>query len=288
MLLLHASLILACISVAAGLSGCGSSVRYPSVAESPTRVYNPGQVVWRDLITPDTRKSADFYKKVFGWTVEKVNSGETPYWIFMNNGKRVAGMFELTEGRSGAGGEWISYMSVPSVEKAVEKISSAGGTVLKGPVEIEGRGNVVLLSDAQRAVFAAIRSEGGDPKVKEASDDEWLWSELWANDPAASGQFYSDLIGGNITDKSVDSISYRLIEKNGRRCAGIIKTPAQNARSYWVQYIKVSDIKETVRKAKEAGGKVLIEPNEKIRKGNVALLMDPAGAPVAVQVWPYQ
>ena len=271
------------------LAGCSSSVKYPSVTETSTMTYNPGMVVWRDLITPDPKKASDFYRKAFGWTVEKTGTDEQPYWIFRNNGKKVAGMFEMTGARPDAGGEWISYVSVPNVETAAKKTSAAGGTVVKGPSEMEGRGMAALLADPQRAVFAVIRSADGDPQAnKEAAVNEWLWSELWANDPAGAGDFYRNLLAAEIEQKEVDSITYRVVNKDNRRCSGIIQSPAIDARSYWVQYIKVSDIDAALKKAEDAGAKVLIKPNEKIRKGSVAVLMDPTGAPFAIQLCPYQ
>jgi hypothetical protein len=271
------------------VNGCGTSLKFPSVTETRTLTYNPGQVVWRDLVTADPKKASEFYKKVFGWTVDKAGTEDTPYWIFRNNGKRIAGMFEMTDAKKNAGGEWIGYVSVPSVENASKKTLTAGGTVLREPVEMEGRGMAALLSDPQRAIFAVIKSADGDPQTnKETVANEWLWSELWANNPETAGDFYKDLLTAEIEKKEVDDISYRLINKSGRRCSGIIQSPAKETRSHWLQYIKVSDVAGTIKRAVDAGATVLIEPNEKIRKGNVAVLMDPTGAPFAIQLWPYQ
>ncbi|MBK6506295.1 MAG: VOC family protein [Ignavibacteria bacterium] len=268
-------------------NGCGSAARYPAVSETQTKTYNTGQVVWRDLVTPDPKKAADFYKKVFGWTVESNGNEDNPYWVFKNNGKRIAGMFEMTDAKSDAGGEWLSYVSVPSVENAASKTKSAGGVVMREPVDMEGRGMVSLLSDPQKAIFAVIKSNGGDPAVREAVANEWLWTELWSTNPEKSGQYYKDLLGANIEEKTIDERTYRVIDKDSRRCAGIIQNPAESSRSHWLQYIKVSDVQSTLQKARDAGAKVLIEPNEKIRKGSVAVLMDPTGAPFAIQLWPY-
>jgi len=267
--------------------GCSSSMKYPAVSDTQTRTYNPGQIVWRDLITPDPKKAADFYKKVFGWTSENTGSESDPYWIFKSNGKRVGGMIEMPDAKSNAGGEWISYVSVASVEQAASKTRTAGGSVLRDPVEMEGRGMVALLSDPQKAVFAVIKSNGGDPTVKEANNNEWLWSELWANNPETSGQFYGNLLGAKIDEKTIDERTYRIIDKDSRRCAGIIQHPVEDKRSHWLQYIRVSDIKTTLQNAKDEGATVLIEPDEKIRKGSVAVLLDPTGAPFAIQLWPY-
>ena len=279
------TVILAAVMMAA--YGCSSSVKYSAVSDTQTRTYNPGQIVWRDLITPDPQKAAEFYKKVFGWTVENTGSKDNPYWVFKSNGRKIGGMFEIPEAKANAGGEWLSYVSVNSVEQAASNTKAAGGKVMKDPVEMEGRGMVALLSDPQKAVFAVIKSNGGDPTVKEANNNEWLWSELWANNPETSGQFYGNMLGAKIDEKSVDGKNYRVIEKDSRRCAGIIQHPVEDRRSHWIQYIRVSDINTTLQKAKDAGATVLMEPNENIRKGSVAVLLDPTGAPFAIQLWPY-
>ena len=270
------------------LEGCGSSQRFPSVSETNTLTYNPGQVVWRDLVSPDPKKSSEFYRKVFGWTVEMTGSEDLPYWTFRNHGKRVAGMFEMTEAKKNSGGEWISYVSVPSVDEAVELTGRSGGTVLREPVEMEGRGKAALLSDPQKAIFAVLTSASGDPSAaKEVMSNEWLWSELWSNNPDESENYYKKLLNAETESREVDSILYKLISKNGRRCMGIIKSPAKDTRSYWLQYIRVTDVEGTLQRAVDEGATVLIPPAKNIRNGSVAVLLDPGGAPFAIQVWPY-
>lgn len=268
---------------------CGSSQKFPSVSDTKTLTYNPGQVVWRDLVSPDPKKAADFYKKVFGWTVEKTGSDDNPYWVFKNHGKRIAGMFEMTEAKKDAGGEWISYVSVNSVEDAAAMTGTSGGAVLREPVEMEGRGTAALLSDAQKAIFAVIRSTDGDPPAsREALANEWLWSELWSTDADASENFYKKLLKAEVESKEIDSITYKLVNKDGRRCLGIIKTPAEKTRSYWLQYIKVADVEGALQRAVDEGATVLIPPTKRIRNGSVAVLLDPVGAPFAIQVWPFK
>ena len=76
------------------------------------------------------------------------------------------------------------------------------------------------------------------------------------------------------------------MKNNGKLSSGIITNPVENVRSHWIQYVRVSDVKGTEQKAKNAGAKILIPADSTIRNGTVAVFVDPTGAPIAIQKWP--
>jgi predicted enzyme related to lactoylglutathione lyase len=49
--------------------------------------------------------------------------------------------------------------------------------------------------------------------------------------------------------------------------------------------VRVTNVAETVAKARAAGGRIVIEPTG-ARGTTVALLVDPTGAPLAIAEWP--
>lgn len=270
------------------LSGCGgsSNFKYPSITENATNQYRHGQIVWRDLVTPNPKKAAAFYQQVFGWQVQEINKDEQQYWLFKNNGKPIGGMYLMTEPRSGAGGEWVGSVSVASVDATANIAKAFGGSIEIKPFDMPGRGRTALIFDPQKAPLVLIHASGGDPPASDPQPNEWLWAENWANLADQSQNFYKSTFSSSVEEKMDDDRKYYILIHNGVKCAGIIKNPLENARSSWVQYIKVTDVKQTVQKAKEAGAKILLEPTESVRKGTVAILLDPTGAPVAIQEWP--
>lgn len=264
----------------------GSQYKYPSISQTETKQYNYGHVVWRDLVTPDPKRAAEFYSKVFGWQVENYSKDDNQYWVFKNNGKPVAGMFQMSSARKGESGEWVGSISVPSVKTSADFITSKGGNIIMQPFEMNGRGTVALVRDPQESVFALIHSSKGDPVLSEAKDNEWLWSENWSNNQEGSANFYKTLLNAQTEDKKDDKRDYIIILNNGSKTEGIIKNPVKNVRSHWMQYIRVSDVNKITKLAKDAGATILLEPDPDVRKGTVAIIIDPSGAPFAIQKWP--
>jgi uncharacterized protein len=268
------------------ISGCNSQPELPSINYSTSKQYNYGQVVWRDLVTPNPKLAAEFYKNVFGWTSSQVISGDQPYWIFKSNGKPVSGMFQMSEGKKNSGGVWIPYFSVSSLEDFIKKSRSGGSNLIVKPIELAGRGTVALLTDPQGAFFAIIKSSNGDPAPAEPSDMGFLWNELWSNDIQKSADFYKMIFNSQLEDRKDDERPYVVIKNNGKLSSGVIKNPVENSGSNWVQYVRVSDVKSVEQKVKDAGGKIIIPADSTIREGTVSVFLDPAGAPIAIQKWP--
>lgn len=267
------------------LSGCSSHLEFPSVNNSASSSYTYGQVVWRDLVTPNPKEAADFYKKVFGWTSSQIGTDDQQYWIFKSNGKPVAGMFFMANPKNNAGGEWIPYYSVNSVEDIANKCKSSGGKIAISPKIMEGRGKAALLSDPQGALFAVIKSDNGDPDRSVVLDYDFLWSELWSNDMSKSSEFYKSLFNSQIETKKDDNRDYTIILNSNKPSSGIIQNPVEKIKDYWIQYLRVSDVAGIEKKAKEAGANILIPVDSTIRNGSVCIFLDPTGAPIAVQKW---
>lgn len=270
------------------LNSCSQKPEFPSINFSPSKVYNTGNVVWRDLISPDPKVSADFYKKVFGWTAVKSGTDEEPYWLFKSNGKPVAGMYQMKESRKNAGGEWLPYFSVKSQNDFVKKSDSYGASQILKPVDISGRGKVSVIKDPSDAYFALITSINGDPKTTEPAEFEFLWNELWSNNTEKSEDYYKKTFDFQSDTINDDQRKYIVLKFNDKPVSGIIKNPAENVRDHWVQYVKVSNVKDVEEKAKLAGAKVIIPSDVKIRKGTLSVIIDPTGAPVAIQKWPIE
>ena len=268
------------------MSGCSSQPEYPSINYSTSKTYDAGQVVWRDLVTPDPKGAAEFYKNVFGWTSAQVGTDENQYWIFKSSGKPVAGMYLMSDAKKDAGGEWVPYFSVSSLNDFINKSKSAGGNVIVKPTELAGRGSVALLTDPQNAYFAIIKSVNGDPVNTEAMEFQFLWNELWSNDMSKSSDYYRTIFNSQLEEKKDDARPYVVIKNNGKPSSGIIKNPVENARTNWVQYVRVTDVKSIEQKVKDAGGRVIIPSDPEIRKGTVSVFLDPSGAPLGIQKWP--
>ncbi len=122
---------------------------------------NIGEFSWHELATGDHESAFDFYNKLFGW--EKTGDhdmGEMgTYQMYGRPGSGIplGGMFnkpkEMPPG-------WLLYVRVGDMKQAVEKVKAAGGTVLKGPMEVPGGDMVTQCVDPQGAAFALHSSKG--------------------------------------------------------------------------------------------------------------------------------
>lgn len=262
---------------------CTPGVSPPITSEISTSDYTPGRVVWHDLASPDPEVSSQFYKAVFDWDAVPYGEGSKKVWIF-KKGNTPVGLMAYYDSKNSTG-EWIGAISVPDVEAATNTAKSQGATIMKSAMNVENRGMISFIQDPQGAHISLIKLSNGDPEKKPAEVGTFLGQELWSNDPSNSAGFYSSTIGYSTSESKMGGGEYTVFQFNGENCAGMLQNPAPTLRSHWVPYIRVSDVNETVAKAKSAGARVLIEPAPEIRNGSVALLLDPTGAPLAVQVY---
>ncbi len=110
---------------------------------------NHGQFIWNELITPDQKKSGDFYGKLFGWEKKEVDAGPFGiYTTFQQNGKDIAGMMNPTINYTKKlVSRWYAYVAVEDIDASIAKARELGGTIIAGPDDIPGVGRVCLLAD---------------------------------------------------------------------------------------------------------------------------------------------
>jgi predicted enzyme related to lactoylglutathione lyase len=125
-------------------------------------VNEPGAFSWNELETRDPAAAKQFYGAVFGWEFdEEEGPGGMVYNVAKVDEGRVAGMADIS-GRmpDEIPAHWMTYFVVEDTDKAIERVSSAGGQVQFGPVEIPV-GRFAMVTDPWGAAFAVVRfSEG--------------------------------------------------------------------------------------------------------------------------------
>jgi hypothetical protein len=255
----------------------------PAIVSEATNQYTPGEVVWRELITPNPEAAAAFYKSLFGWEITNVGTEKTPYWLIRNNGTPIGGIVKMPPSTRNATGEWVCSVSVPSVDDISAVAVSNGASLALKPTDFTGRGRTSVLKDPQGAPLAVLKAESGDPVRKDAINNGWLWQELWSTDVAGSEKFYSSVFKADIERTKDDQREYTVLKMGDKRMAGIVKTPVDGVRSHWMNYVKVSDPAAMVTKAKTLGARVILAPSSTVRNGTLGVILDPTGAAIALQ-----
>src|ERR1044072_6434938 len=109
--------------------------------------YAPGTPCWIDLGTLDQDPAAEFYRALFGWSVEADENAEQTggYRVAMLRDKAIGGVMKLME--EGQPPAWSTYIAVEDADASVAKAREAGGTVVVEPMSVLDDGRKGFMAD---------------------------------------------------------------------------------------------------------------------------------------------
>jgi uncharacterized protein len=110
------------------------------------------------------------------------------------------------------------------------------------------------------------------------------WVDSWQPDLEGAVAYYTGLFGWDAEETSPPGAERRhfMMSMRGRRVTGIGSPPPIPGHTpVWGTYVWSDDLEDTVAKAREAGGKVILEPFDALDGGRLALLADPSGGVIA-------
>lgn len=114
----------------------------------------------------------------------------------------------------------------------------------------------------------------------------FLWYELMTPDPPAARAFYTTLLGWGLESWTGADGPYVMWTRGGTAIGGSMPLPEEALRAgampHWLAYIGTPDVDATARQAEQAGGKVMVKPQDIPQVGRFAVLTDPHGALFAV------
>ena len=111
-----------------------------------------------------------------------------------------------------------------------------------------------------------------------------LWQDLTVKNAEPIKNFYMDVIGWKSTIQNMgDYDDFNIQSENGDTIAGICHANGANKNipPFWLLYIKVENVNDSIFKCIELGGKVIDGPRF-MGKNNFAVLEDPQGAVFAI------
>lgn len=124
------------------------------------------------------------------------------------------------------------------------------------------------------------------PEVISHKQGTPCWVDLSARDDDAAREFYSALFGWQDDPLSIDpDLCYHIAKVRGLDVAAIYQqseSEKMGGASQWRTYFAVASADETASRARQAGGKVLLEPFDVADAGRMAVLQDPQGAVFAI------
>ena len=248
-----------------------------------------GAFVWHDLVTVNPAKSRAFYGALFGWVFEPGQGIDPGYTIIKHEGRPIGGIVQPRE-RNAAVAQWLAYVTVANVDQAAKTFEQAGGRIFRGPLNARKGLRVAVVADAQGAPIG-LASRGPDPAGDAVlpAMHHWLWMEYVARDPVAALKLYGDAVGfgHELYETGNTALTYYLLTTDRPR-AGLFLSPWQRETSAWLPYVRVADPAAMAQRVVDLGGAVLLAPRQEVRNGSLAIVLDPDGAPLALQRFPFE
>jgi predicted enzyme related to lactoylglutathione lyase len=254
----------------------------------PAQNDTVGRFVWHDLVTHDTAASQKFYAALLGWEFERLTRNGRPYVIVRSGGEIAGGIVQRDETKVGPA-VWLSYLSVASLDQAIGQVTSAGGQVVLAPTTVGAYGRVAVVLDPQGAplglasITQSLPAEPAQPLL-----NRFFWMEHLAKDGPAALAFYQSLAGYESSASATEGgIQYHVLKRQRSR-AGLMQIPTQleGVQTNWLPYVRVEDAAALATRAVSLGGNIVIAPRADLRKGTLAIIVDPTGAALALQKWP--
>jgi predicted enzyme related to lactoylglutathione lyase len=116
---------------------------------NPQRSWTHGAFHWNELRTRDAERAKRFYAETIGWSFEAMATpdGHT-YWVAMQDGKPVAGLFPLTSPQFDEVPEsWMSFLAVDDVDSRVAKAVEAGAKLVMPVFDVPDVGRIAMLRE---------------------------------------------------------------------------------------------------------------------------------------------
>lgn len=268
--------------------GVAVSPRAFATAQQSPPATSPGEFVWHDLVTDNPAGARAFYGALFGWTFEAGEGIDPGYTIIKHDGRPIGGIVIPKRQQGGeAVAQWLAYVVVADVDKSTAAFRQAGGQVFRGPLNARKDLRVAVVADAQGAPLGLASRGPHFDAERPPAINRWLWMDYVARDAGAALKFYAEAVGfGHEVSEIRQNFTYYLLTTDRPR-AGLFRSPWERETSAWLPYVRVADPAAMAIRAAELGGRVVVEPAPRVRNGSLAIVLDPAGAPIALQKYPF-
>jgi uncharacterized protein len=240
--------------------------------------YEHGVPSWVDMGTPDQQAALRFYCELFGWESQDMGEATGHYTVVSKSGMQVAA---IAPAQDPGPPRWTTYVNVDDLDSVADKVRSAGGTAIFGPMDVMSLGRMAIFKDTTGALIAAWQPGDhiGAQLVNEAG--AFIWSELTTSDLEKSKAFYSAVFGWQWGGAD----EYAEVQVAGRTVGGVMPRRSDmptDVPDHWLVYFGASDVDTDTKRAADLGATVIVEPSDVPGMGRFSVLLDPQGAAFAL------
>ncbi len=239
-----------------------------------------GAPCWVDLLTSDPDRSKEFYRRLFGWTVEDPGEEYGGYFNYLEDGVHVAGCMR-NDGESGVPDLWSVYLATDDADATIERAVAAGGHVMVPAMDVMALGRMAVLTDVGGAVIGmwqpglhkgiGVLGEPGTP----------AWFELHTRGYEASLEFYRQVFGWKTAVASdTAEFRYSTLDVAGEQLAGVMDAGGflpEGVPASWSVYFSVADTDAALAEIVALGGEVVVGAADS-PYGRLATVADSTGA----------
>jgi uncharacterized protein len=245
-----------------------------------------GAFSWVDLSTSDQAGAKRFYGGLFGWEFNDLPVGDgVVYAMCQLGGKSVCAISSQQEQERAQGipPHWNSYVTVADVDASAARAGELGGNVLVEPFDVLDAGRMAVVADPTGAVFSMWQPRSNIGAELVNVPGALTWNELATTDADRAKEFYGELFGWRLEEMEGGPMRYVMIQNGDRPNGGIRPLSEMEAGipPNWLPYFAAASVDDTVAKAGEVGGRVLMPPVT-VPAGRFAPIADPQGAVFAV------
>lgn len=119
-----------------------------------------GRVIHFELPADNPERAAEFYRKVFGWEIQKWQ-GPVDYWLIKTGPDGGPGINGGLLRRMHPGAVTANTMDVGSVDDAVASVVENGGKNVAPKMAVPGVGYLAYCSDTEGNVFGLLQADTG-------------------------------------------------------------------------------------------------------------------------------
>jgi uncharacterized protein len=241
----------------------------------------PGKFVWFEHASPDVAAARRFYEDLFGWHVEAMPMGDQKYHMILNGNEGIGGLRTAVPGMAS---HWVSYLSVPDVDRAYAAALAAGARSTLPPTDFGTVGRAAGIVDPTGAPLALWKGSDGDrPDPPETPVGDWYWNELMTPDDQKALAFYERVFGYTHDSMEIGEQGlYYLLKTGDKLRAGLMRLPMPDTPTMWQPYVRVADCDACSERGAALGAQVVMAPTDIPNVGRFAVLVDPQGAAIAV------
>lgn len=250
----------------------------------PTRLREPGEFCWINILTPDVEAAKAFFSALLGWTFGVIpGSG----WFIQVAPSRVGGLFDLAHSQTPPGTPaGIGVMvKVEDADAAGARAKGLGGDARPSfSIGPPGRMAELFAPDGTEVDVWQPRDMPGTD-VDHTLPGAPCWFEAVTPDADRATAFYCELFGwtSQTASASAPVPGYVEFRRDGELVAGLKPTlDDRETPPHWGVYFTVEDVDATIRLAGDLGGSIRPDARNFPGVGRVAALASPQGVPFLV------